>query len=331
MILSFSIIIPVYNRPYEVKELLDSLLLQTYQNIFEIIIVEDGSKIKSNGIVNSFKDKLNITYLFKENSGPGESRNEGMKIAKGNYFIILDSDVILPNTYIQEVDNALNQNFTDAYAGADKAHKSFSGIQKAINFAMTSFITTGGLRNNKGNNTFQLRSFNMGLSKKAFQLTDGFAKQYIGEDIDLNYKLDALQLNKQFILKGYVYHKRRVNFKQFYNQTNNFGRARPLLNKMHKNSSKFTYWFPSLFIIFFISSLIGLLFGISYLFYLFGFYFMSVFVIASINNNNAFVGLLSVLATIVQFFGYGIGFLQSQFKLKFLKKSNKETFPKMFS
>jgi len=331
MNVTFSIIIPVYNRPNEIKELLESLLQQTYLDSYEIIIVEDGSSNKSEKVIGEFKSKLDIFYLFKENSGPGQSRNEGMKIAKGNYFIILDSDVILPNNYLLEIDKALKSNYTDAFAAPDKAHHSFTNIQKAINYAMTSFLTTGGLRNNKGSQHFQLRSFNMGLSKKTFEITTGFSRQNFGEDIDLSSRIDKLGLSKQFISKAFVYHKRRVNFKRFYKQTNNFGKARPILNKQHKNSAKSTYWFPSLFVVGFIFSFIGSVFSFPYFSYLWFFYFVLIFIDSFIKNKNIAVAFLSLVATFVQFFGYGIGFIKSQFRLTILQKSNKETFPKMFS
>ena len=89
--LYFSFIIPVYNRPQEIKELLESLSL--IDNAFEVVIVEDGSQNTCEDVVEKYKDKLNISYYFKENSGPGDSRNFGMHRAKGNYFIILDKHV----------------------------------------------------------------------------------------------------------------------------------------------------------------------------------------------------------------------------------------------
>ncbi len=331
MKLSYSIIIPVYNRPNEIKELLDSLLAQTYTKPFEIVIVEDGSTEKCDSIIKEYTSKLDITYLYKENSGPGQSRNEGMHSAKENYFIILDSDIILPANYLKEIDVALKNNFTDAFTAPDKAHVSFTNIQKAINYAMTSFLTTGGLRNNKGTINFQLRSFNMGLSKEVFEITKGFAKQNYGEDIDLSFRIEKLGLTKQFIPKAFVYHKRRADFKQFYKQTFNFGASRPILNKTHKNTAKLTYWFPLVFSIGFISSIIFWSVGFLSIVCVFLCYFVLLLIDSLLKNKNIAVAFLSILAAIVQFFGYGLGFLRSQFRLHILKKSIEETFPKMFS
>ena len=183
--MQFSIIIPVYNRPAELDELLYSISVQQNNVPFEVIIIEDGSKITSEKLVKKYKESLEIKYFFKENSGPGDSRNFGMQMASGDYFIILDSDCVLPENYLVEVENALLNKFTDAYGGADAAHPSFSVLQKAINYSMTSFLTTGGLRGSeKARNKFQLRSFNMGISKKAFIQNKGFSKQHFGEDID---------------------------------------------------------------------------------------------------------------------------------------------------
>ena len=177
MKLQFSFIIPVYNRPDEIQELLQSFIeLETKQDC-EIVIVEDGSTIPSKEVAESFNSKLNISYFFKDNSGPGDTRNYGMKHAKGNYFIILDSDCILPSNYLNEVEKSLKIDYVDCFGGPDAAHESFSNLQKAINFSMTSFITTGGIRGNKKSvDTFQPRSFNMGISKKAFEASNGFGR-----------------------------------------------------------------------------------------------------------------------------------------------------------
>jgi len=329
--LFYSFIIPVYNRPNEISELLRSFLSQRYLDNYEIIIVEDGSTNRCDDIVVEFQDKLNIRYLDKKNNGAGQSRNYGMLHAKGNYFIILDSDVILPNHYFEVIKNTMQQKFTDAFGAPDKAHYSFTNIQKAIDFAMTSFLTTGGLRNNKGSQKFQLRSFNMGLSKEAFEKTKGFSKQHFGEDIDLSFRLDKLGLTKQFILDAYVYHKRRTDWSKFYKQTFNFGAARPILNIQHQKTAKITYWFPSIFIISFLFSLVALTFGYSILYFLFVLYFLLLFMNALLINKNIQVAFYAVQATFIQFLGYGFGFIRSQFRLYILKKTKKETFPKMFS
>jgi glycosyltransferase involved in cell wall biosynthesis len=328
---SFSIIIPVYNRPQEIDELLNSILFQNYKKDIEIVVVEDGSTDKCEEIVNFYQEKLNIKYLFKKNSGPGQSRNFGMENASGNYFIILDSDVMLPKDYLSIVDFALRKNYTELFAAPDKSHHSFTETQKAINYTMTSFLTTGGLRNNKGKSKFQLRSFNMGMSKKTFELTKGFAKQNYGEDIDLSLRVDKLNLSKQFITKAFVYHKRRTNWFQFYKQINNFGTARPILNKTHKNTAKLTYWFPTLFTLGLFISIIGLVFGYPLLYIFYTLYFLLIFIHSLFQNRNIKVALFAVQAAFIQFLGYGMGFIKSQFKLNILQKSKEETFPKMFS
>jgi len=252
-----------------------------------------------------------------------------MQKATGNYFIILDSDVIIPSFYLSVVAETLKNNYTDAFGGADAAHPSFSAVQKAINYSMTSVLTTGGLRGHKNNTHFQPRSFNMGLSEKAFEATGGFAKQRIGEDIDLTFRLWQNGFKTQFIPQAFVYHKRRANFEQFFNQTYSFGKARPILNKQHKNSAKLTYWFPSFFVIGFVTSIfIFPFFQILTALYLL--YLLLVFMHASILNKNVLVAFLSIYTTLIQFFGYGFGFLQSQFNLNILGKSPQKTFPKMF-
>jgi glycosyltransferase involved in cell wall biosynthesis len=318
--LKFSIIIPVYNRPDEIDELLQSLLQQTYSDIFEVVIVEDGSKEKCDRIVESYKQNLQIKYLSKPNTGAGLSRNFGMKNASGNYFIILDSDVLLPPTYLEVVANKLIRNYTDAYGGPDAAHQSFSKLQKAINYSMTSLLTTGGLRGNKkAKAKFQPRSFNMGISKKAFQITNGFGVRKTGEDIDLSFRLWEKGFDTQLISDAFVYHKRRTSLSQFFRQTYLFGKERPVLNRQYPNTAKFSYWFPSLFLIGIAISIIGVVFNLYFPFVLFCFYMIAIFVDASLKNHNLQIGFLSIISTIVQFSGYGLGFI----KAIFLNKKSK--------
>ena len=311
MELHFSIIIPVYNRPQEIEELLQSLTKQNYQNKFEVIVVEDGSTLKANEIVFKYSDTLNINYFFKENSGAGASRNYGMQQALGNYFIIFDSDCIIPPHYLEEVHKTLTQNYTDAFGGADAAHESFTTIQKAINYSMTSFLTTGGIRGSKKSiDKFQPRSFNFGISKKAFEVTNGFSKMKIGEDIDLTFRLWENSFETQFIENAFVFHKRRATFKQFFKQTFAFGKGRPFLNKKYPKTSKITYWFPTFFILLFTISLVSFLFGVQFLALFFVVYFIAIFLDSLLKNKNINVAVLSMFTTFIQFTGYGLGFLR---------------------
>ncbi|OAD44734.1 glycosyltransferase [Polaribacter atrinae] len=320
MSLNFSIIVPVYNRPNEIEELLDSLTKQDFSNDFEVLIIEDGSTEKSENIVEEYKSRLNLKYIFKENSGAGASRNFGMQKASGNYYIILDSDVIVPPQYLSEVNNALEINFTDAFGGPDAAHKSFTSLQKAINYSMTSVLTTGGIRGKKqAVGKFQPRSFNLGLSKRAFNKTQGFSKMKNGEDIDLTFRLWENGFGTQLIEKAFVYHKRRSSIQQFFKQTFGFGTARPILNKKYPETAKPTYWFPSLFIIGIDISIILAIFGYNQLLYFYGFYFLLIFLDSLVQNKNLKVAFLSVFTSLTQFLGYGLGFLES----KFYPKKNK--------
>jgi len=309
--LKFSLIIPVYNRPNEIDELLGSLVEQTYTKNFEVIVVEDGSSESSENVIKNYSRKLNLHYFFKENTGAGHSRNFGMLKATGNYYIIFDSDCIIPPNYLVEVEKALTHNFTDAYGGADAAHESFTTIQKAINYSMTSFFTTGGIRGNKkAIDKFQPRSFNLGMSKKAFEQTNGFSKMTIGEDIDLTFRLWENNFETQFIEDAFVYHKRRSTFKQFFKQTFAFGQGRPFLNKKYPDTKKITYWFPTVFVCF---TLVSLLLGfmLSKLFLTpITIYFAIIFIDALLKSKKIMVAITSVITTIIQFFGYGLGFIK---------------------
>ncbi|MFY7672428.1 glycosyltransferase [Tenacibaculum sp. MEBiC06402] len=312
MKLNFSIIIPVYNRPNEIDELLESFTKQDFSDAYEIIIVEDGSDNSSEGIVKKYSSSLNIKYYYKENSGAGMSRNFGMEKATGNYFIILDSDVILPNTYLSSVKNALTHNFTDAFGGPDKAHESFTPLQKAINYSMTSVFTTGGIRGKKKSvGKFQPRSFNMGISKEAFDKTKGFNHYKVGEDIDLSFRLWNEGYDTQLISDAYVYHKRRTSIKQFFKQTFSFGTARPELNRRFPSTKKITYWFPSVFILGLDLGIILLFFGYSKLLLFYLAYFILLFFDSLAQNKSFKVAYLSIVTTLTQFYGYGLGFLKS--------------------
>lgn len=325
----FSIIIPVYNRPEEIRELLLSITNCSLPENLEIVIVEDGSDETCKDIVSQFKT-LNISYFFKQNSGPGDSRNYGMQKAKGEYFIIFDSDCLLPKEYFLEVTKELNFDFVDCFGGPDNALKSFSTIQKAINFTMTSFLTTGGIRGGSESlSKFQPRSFNMGISKKAFLASNGFAEIHPGEDPDLSIRLWKLGFKTRLFPKAFVYHKRRIDWEKFSIQVNKFGKARPILNLWHPEYAKITYWFPSLFVIGFLISVIAVLFLIDLPIKLYFGYFLLIFITALIQTKNLKIAAFSIIATYKQFFGYGIGFLESYYKINILKKKPEEAFPNL--
>lgn len=328
--MNFSFIIPVYNRPEETKELLESLVTQTHKD-FEVVIIEDGSKETSEEVVKTFSSKLNIMYLFKENTGPGDSRNYGMKKASGNYFIILDSDCILPNDYFENIKNGLTQNFVDCFGGPDKALDSFSDVQKAINYAMTSFFTTGGIRGGSEKvEKFQPRSFNMGISKKAFEESNGFGKIHPGEDPDLSIRLWKKGYKTKLISNAFVYHKRRIDWNKFFTQVNKFGKARPILDSWHPEYTKLTFWFPTLFLFGMLVALILMFFTIYLPVYALLAYFLTLFIDSTLKNKSSRVGILSVVATLIQFYGYGKGFLVSFIKVKLLKQKPQEAFPELF-
>ena len=328
---SYSFIIPVYNRPQEIKELLESFTKLQFSEDYEIIIIEDGSSERSEDIVHSFSEALAISYYFKENSGPGASRNYGMQRAKGNYFIILDSDCLLPPHYLKTVNDFLTSSFYDCYGGADAAHYSFTPLQKAINYVMTSFYTTGGIRGNeKSVNNFEPRSFNMGISKEAFSKTEGFAKIHPGEDPDLSQRILKDGFSTTFIPNAFVYHKRRISWQKFYTQVQKFGMVRPILNKWHPQASKVTFWFPSCFVLFTLASVVlSVFYRWEFLIPLLA-YTALLFLDSSVKNKSTYIGVLSAIAVYIQFFGYGLAFLKSTLYIKFLKKDPEKQFPNLF-
>lgn len=331
MKLFFSLIIPVYNRPDEVTELLESLCGQTYEHDYEVVIVEDGSIDSSEEIVKKYSEQLSVSYYYKPNSGPGDSRNFGMKKAKGNYFIILDSDCILPADYLANIDLFLHHQYVDCFGGKDAEHESFTRLQKAISYGMTSFLTTGGIRGSKKSvNKFQPRSFNMGISKKVFEETGGFGNIHPGEDPDLTLRIWKKGFETAFIEDAYVYHKRRISWKSFYKQVYKFGLTRPILNYWHPNSAKITYWFPTLFCTGFILSALLLLSGIPYFFICYVLYYVLLFTDCFMKHKSIRISFLALIAVTIQFAGYGYAFFKATLQLKLSGDHPEKLFPQVF-
>lgn len=314
--ISFSIIVPVYNRPAEIAELLQSLTRQTYTD-FEVIVVDDGSSLLSEKIARNFMGVLNLKYFYKPNSGPGLSRNYGMQRASGNYFIILDSDVVVPEKYMQQINIALQKKYVDAFGGPDKEKDDFSPIQKAISFAMTSFLTTGGIRG-KGNQLekFHPRSFNMGLSKEVFLTTGGFSDLRYGEDIELSIRIMKAGFKTALLKDAYVYHKRRNSFKSFFQQVKHSGEARIVLQQKHPGVLKLVHWFPALFFTGGFISLILLLLNCFVGIFIYLFYFLLLMLVAYLHFKNFKLAVLSAIASFIMLAGYGWGFLKALFRRK---------------
>ncbi len=331
MQLSYSFIIPVYNRPDEVEELLESLSKMEGNIPSEILIIEDGSTILCKEVCDKYAAVLDIEYFSKENSGPGASRNYGMQRAKGNYFIILDSDCILPPQYLKTVDAFLQKRYVDCYGGADAAHDSFTPLQKAINYTMTSFFTTGGIRGSKKSvSKFEPRSFNMGISKEVFEATAGYAKIHPGEDPDLSHRILKTGFKTAFLPDAYVFHKRRISWSKFYQQVRKFGLVRPILSTWHPEAAKITFWLPTVFVFFVIGSLLLGVVVNSILLVPLGLYLLLLFIDSLIKNKSLKVAILSIAAVFVQFFGYGVAFLKSTFYIRLLGRDPIKQFPFLF-
>lgn len=319
----FSIIIPVYNRPDEVDELLKSLSLQTFSD-FEVILIEDGSSLKCNHIVQKYDTILNIRYFYKENSGRSETRNYGMQKAEGEYFVFFDSDCVIPPSYFEIIQNRLNLNYTDSYGGPDKADDSFSNLQKAINFSMTSFLTTGGIRGSKGPKMeeFVPRTFNMGFSKEVYHKVGGF-KDMFGEDIDLSLRIRNQGFTCQLISDAFVFHKRRVDLHSFYRQVHVFGMARISLYLLHPHSLKLVHSLPALFCIA-TSLMIFFSFWSPWILTPLIAYFGLIFLVSWWDNKKLSIGILSIITSAIQLYGYGWGFIRSYVKKVIIGKKHIE-------
>jgi glycosyltransferase involved in cell wall biosynthesis len=320
----FSIIIPLYNRPQEIKELLETLTLQTYTE-FEVLVIEDGSVNDAADIVNSFASKLDIKYFVKENAGQGFARNYAFERAKGEYFIIFDSDILVPEDYLQIVNDSLAKNWLDAYGGPDAAHPSFTATQKAISYAMTSPFTTGGIRGNKkGIGQFHPRSFNMGISRQVWEKAGGFIITRLGEDIEYSIRIHSMGFKIGLIPDAKVYHKRRANFYQFYKQLHFFGRARINVYKFFPKGLKAVHFFPAIFTLGLLFTIISniLNWQISYLCnIILVIFILLIFFHAWWKNKSAKIAFLSIIASFIQLIAYGLGFMQDFWKRVIINRS----------
>lgn len=319
--MKYSIIIPIYNRPDEADELLESLTHQTSKD-FEVVIVEDGSPIPCKHIVDKYADKLDIKYYVKENGGPGPARNYGVEHAQGEYVLILDSDCVIPEGYIAAVEAELNDNPCDAFGGPDAAHDSFTPVQKAISYSMTSFFTTGGIRGGKKKGAmdkFYPRSFNMGVKRSVYNELNGFSKMRFGEDIDFSYRIVEAGHPSRLFPEAWVWHKRRTDFRKFFKQVFNSGIARINLEKRHPGTMKLVHMLPMVFTVGVIGLLLLAVIFLCFNMYMWALasllplalYALLIFLDSSRVNKSAKVGLLSIPAAFTQLMGYGLGFLKA--------------------
>lgn len=325
----FSLIVPVFNRPDEVHELLESLTKQHCKD-FEVIIVEDGSQLPCQEIVQAYCNRLDIHYYNKPNSGPGQSRNYGAERATGEYLIVLDSDCIIPEGYLNAVKAELDAAPADAFGGPDRAHDSFTDIQKAINYAMTSFFTTGGIRGGKKKlDKFYPRSFNMGIRADVYRALGGFSKMRFGEDIDFSIRIFKGGYKCRLFPEAWVWHKRRTDLRKFFKQVHNSGIARINLYKKYPESLKLVHLLPAVFTIGVVALLLGTPF-IPALSSLIGLFVLIIFIDATLQNRSVKIGALAVIASFVQLTGYGTGFLRAWWQRCVLRKDEFEAFKNSF-
>ncbi len=307
----YSFIVPVYNRPGELAELLESMASQSFKN-FEAVIIEDGSDLRSDQLVKQYSEKISIQYLDLQRSGPSLARNAGTRCARGDYYIYVDSDCILPADYLSKVDLFLQEHPLDFFGGPDKASENFNLTQKAISYAMTSFLTTGGIRGGKKKiDRFYPRSFNMGISRKAFDAVGGYpyTRMHPGEDMVLSIELISKGFESGLIGNAYVYHKRRTSLGRFFKQVFGFGKTRYIISKVYPQTFNLFYLAPSVFLLGTAALIVlSLLFGLLFLVPL-GIFTVLVFLDASIRNESPVTGIIAVIASFIQLLGYGSGFL----------------------
>ena len=336
--MKYSIIVPVFNRPDEVDELLESLVNQEEKD-FEVIIVEDGSQIPCEDVCRKYADQLTLRYFMKPNSGPGQSRNYGAERAEGEYLLILDSDVVLPNGYLKAVSDELDREPADAFGGPDRAHDSFTDTQKAISYSMTSFFTTGGIRGGKKKlDKFYPRSFNMGIRRDVYMELGGFSKMRFGEDIDFSIRIFKAGKRCRLFPEAWVWHKRRTDFRKFWRQVYNSGIARVNLYKKYPESLKLVHLLPMVFTLgvalLLVISLVGLILAnwwlaATPLLLLFAYYYLNV-CYSWYYFHNFKANILSGIAAYVQLTGYGCGFIEAWWKRCVRKQDEFTAYEKNF-
>ena len=346
--MKYSIIVPVFNRPDEVDELLQSLVGQTLKD-FEVVIVEDGSEKPCKDVCDKYAGKIDLKYFMKKNSGPGQSRNYGAERANGEYLIVLDSDVVLPEGYLKAVDDELRREPADAFGGPDCAHDSFTETQKAISYSMTSFFTTGGIRGGKKKlDKFYPRSFNMGIRRDVYMRLGGFSKMRFGEDIDFSIRIFKAGCRCRLFPEAWVWHKRRTDMRKFFRQVYNSGIARVNLYKLYPESLKLVHLLPMVFtvgvILLFLIACFGRIMMVygnpadfySWYYLVVGalspiiFFSLLIFIDSSIRNKSLPIGFISIGAAFVQLTGYGFGFISAWWKRCILGHDEFHAFEKTF-
>lgn len=319
----FSVIVPVYNRPDEVDDLLTSLAAQTARN-FEVILVEDGSTVPCREIAGKYDGALDLSYYFKENEGRSIARNYGLERATGSYFIFFDSDCVIPADYFEKLNAMLAREPYDCFGGPDAADASFTSTQKAINHSMTSFLTTGGIRGGKIRlEKFTPRTFNMGFSRAVYEKTGGFREMF-SEDIDMStrIRLDGFSIGLYPDLP--VYHKRRVDFRKFLRQVYVFGMSRITLKLLYPDTLKAVHWLPALFVVGCVALVLLAVFVSPWWLLPLGIYLVAIFVSALIATRSTIIACKAVPASLIQLGGYGCGFIKTYFTKIILGRGRNE-------
>ncbi len=318
----FSIIIPVYNRPGEVNDLLKSLAEQRCKD-FEVVLVEDGSTERCDHVVEQYASRVDVHYYYKENEGRSIARNYGMERATGDYFIFFDSDCVIPDNYFEALSTALKLCYTDCFGGPDAAHDSFSDVQKAINYSMTSFLTTGGIRGGKVQlEKFTPRTFNMGFSREVYNRVGGFREMF-SEDIDMSTRIRQAGFDIALIREAFVYHKRRVNLRLFLRQVYVFGMSRITLYLLYPDTLKLVHWLPACFVVGALAMIVASLFWWQAILPLVV-YLLAIFVVSWCLNKRLKIAALSVITSVIQLAGYGVGFLKAYFLKIVLRRGRDE-------
>ena len=306
----FSVIIPVYNRPAEVEDLLRSLAEQTCSD-FEVYLVEDGSTVRCDEVAARYNDRLDLHYHYKDNEGRSIARNYGIERASGDYFIFFDSDCVIPPQYFATLKAELEKEYVDCFGGPDADSDDFTDVQKAINFSMTSFLTTGGIRGGKVQlEKFVPRSFNMGYSRNVWEKVGGFREMF-SEDIDMSTRVRQAGFTTRLIRDAYVYHKRRVDLKKFARQTYVFGMSRITLKLLYPDSLKLVHCLPAVFVLGCLMLILLAIFWRWWAILPLALYVVLLWISALIKTKSLKIASIAVVSSFIQLGAYGFGFIKA--------------------
>lgn len=232
----FSIIIPTYGRPKQLKECLDTVAVLAYpKDGYEVIVVDDGSKTSLEEIVRAFQKRIKVRLLRQNNAGPATARNRGASESSAEYLAFTDDDCKLSQHWLTRLEEALNLNPESLVAGRtvnDLPDNSYStASQLIIDFLYYYY--------NREDAMF-IASNNMALSKEQFLKVGRF-------DTTFPLAAEDREFCDRYLYKGFktlyapeaiVRHAHPLTLSNFWRQHFNYGRGAHNFHKIRASRSQ---------------------------------------------------------------------------------------------